>query len=697
MRTTLVLLALCTLPAPTGAGTLWNPPGIAAPERPPEHAPWPPRDPASREAWAEIAMLEDTRTTDLARLVGHLQSSPDPLVRWRVCRAFARLQDSTSVAPLLDALAGDADVAVRREAAFALGQVASRQATLALAAAAREQPDLAVRARALEALGKIGDKRGTGAVAAHLTHPEADLSREAAIACWRLADSAAVMPLTEALKQKDGWTRAFAAYALEKTPMPGVVLKPLTRLVGDREVVVRANVARALGRQRVKDALGPLVRLAGDRDPRVRISAVRALGALADSAALPQALAALGDDDPHVRETAAAALQALGSRDAAPRLRTALKDTDGGVRLAAARALAALSPETAYQDLLELQADPERWVRAGIFDTFGRLPGEEPLLTVKKVAAGIRPIGGAASAEERAGAFSGLAAVPARAAGRDEVIAGLRDGHWLVAASAAEAAGASADSTLVPELTWLLHHNPDPREVDVPLSALAAVTALGRGAARGPGAVELRATLDSVLADPDLRLRAAAGAAYAAAFGDSALATARAAHPAPAWQAGALAPWRAALAEQDSSGAIGRVRGARLETARGTIEIALFPREAPLTVKNFVTLARRGYFNGLHLHRVVPWFVIQDGDPSGTGSGGPGYAFRCEYGGMRYDTGALGMALSGKDTGGSQWFVTNGPQPHLDGRYTIFGHVVRGQDVVDRMRRGDLITRVTIL
>ena len=93
----------------------------------------------------------------------------------------------------------------------------------------------------------------------------------------------------------------------------------------------------------------------------------------------------------------------------------------------------------------------------------------------------------------------------------------------------------------------------------------------------------------------------------------------------------------------------------------------------------------------------MPYFVIQDGDPTSTGAGGPGYAFRCEYNGLRYDTGALGMALSGKDTGGSQWFITHGPQPHLDGRYTIFGHVVKGQDVVDRVRRGEVIRKVTIL
>jgi len=692
-------VALLAAPLHADPLTLWNPPGLPSPAAPLEAAPWPPSEPAAREAWAEIAMFEDTRATDLTRLAGFLQASPDPLVRWRVCRAYARLQDSTTVTGLLDALVRDADPRVRREAAFALGQIGppARGAVIALGHAAREEADLATRARAIEALGKIRDRRGTGAVVAHLTNTEAELSREAAIACWRLNDSTAVTALCEAARGPDPWTRAFVAYALERAPMPQFGLTALMKLATDSVVVVRAYAARALGRQRTKDALGPLVALCGDPDPRVRISAVRSLGTLADSTALPQALAALGDGDPHVRETAAGALSGLGSRDALPGLRRALGDSDGGVRLAAVQALAALAPETAWTDLAPLGADSERWVRAGVFAALGRVEGEAARQTVRKVAAGLRPIGGGASAEERAGAFSGLAASPvAAAAARAEILSGLTDAQWLTAAAACEAAGASRDSTLVPALTALLRHNPDPREVDVPLGVLGALTAMGKAAAAGPGVPDFRVALDSVLADPDARVRAAADAAYAAVFGDTAAAAARRAHPAPAWKAAALAPYRQALAAYDSTGAVGSVRGATLVTARGTIEWFFMPREAPETVRNFVTLAERGYFDGQRLHRVVPYFVIQDGDPTATGAGGPGYAIRCEYNRLRYDTGAVGMALSGKDTGGSQWFVTHGPQPHLDGRYTIFAHVVRGQDVVDALRRGDRIEQVTI-
>jgi cyclophilin family peptidyl-prolyl cis-trans isomerase len=116
-----------------------------------------------------------------------------------------------------------------------------------------------------------------------------------------------------------------------------------------------------------------------------------------------------------------------------------------------------------------------------------------------------------------------------------------------------------------------------------------------------------------------------------------------------------------------------------------------------LTVLSFVRLARRGYFNGIVWHRVVPNFVIQGGDPRGDGNGGPGYALRCEINQVAYDRGAVGMALSGKDTGGSQWFVTHSPQPHLDGGYTVFGNVIQGLETVDKIARGDKIRRIRII
>ncbi len=135
-----------------------------------------------------------------------------------------------------------------------------------------------------------------------------------------------------------------------------------------------------------------------------------------------------------------------------------------------------------------------------------------------------------------------------------------------------------------------------------------------------------------------------------------------------------------------------------LTTEKGTFTIDLLPEDAPLTVDNFIKLARSNYFNGLEVHRVVPNFVMQDGDPRGDGNGGPGWSIRCEINMVPYERGVVGMALSGKDTGGSQWFVTHSPQPHLDGGYTVLGRVnAESMKIVDNIVRGDKVISVRIV
>jgi cyclophilin family peptidyl-prolyl cis-trans isomerase len=138
----------------------------------------------------------------------------------------------------------------------------------------------------------------------------------------------------------------------------------------------------------------------------------------------------------------------------------------------------------------------------------------------------------------------------------------------------------------------------------------------------------------------------------------------------------------------------GKTVTATIHTARGAIQLELFGADAPITVSNFLSLARSGYYRNTRFHRVVPNFVAQDGDPRDDGNGGPGYAIRDEMNRHRYERGAVGMALSGPDTGGSQYFITHSPQPHLDGHYTVFGRVLRGHDVLDKIVQGDLITSV---
>jgi peptidyl-prolyl cis-trans isomerase B (cyclophilin B) len=137
---------------------------------------------------------------------------------------------------------------------------------------------------------------------------------------------------------------------------------------------------------------------------------------------------------------------------------------------------------------------------------------------------------------------------------------------------------------------------------------------------------------------------------------------------------------------------------ATMETNRGTIELELYPEHAPKTVNNFVFLAQEGFYDGIAFHRVIDNFMIQGGDPTGTGRGGPGYKFEDELRGnpLKHESGVISMANAGPNTNGSQFFITHSPQPHLDGRHTVFGKVTSGKDVVDSIEQGDTIKSVTV-
>ncbi|MCC7488580.1 MAG: peptidylprolyl isomerase [Gammaproteobacteria bacterium] len=136
-----------------------------------------------------------------------------------------------------------------------------------------------------------------------------------------------------------------------------------------------------------------------------------------------------------------------------------------------------------------------------------------------------------------------------------------------------------------------------------------------------------------------------------------------------------------------------------IETSRGNIELELFPAHAPRTVNNFIFLARDGFYDGVRFHRVIANFMIQGGDPTGTGRGGPGYRFEDEFDDnpLRHERGVISMANAGPDTNGSQFFITHGPQPHLDGRHTVFGKVTAGMDVVDAIQQGDSMVAVRVV
>jgi len=135
---------------------------------------------------------------------------------------------------------------------------------------------------------------------------------------------------------------------------------------------------------------------------------------------------------------------------------------------------------------------------------------------------------------------------------------------------------------------------------------------------------------------------------------------------------------------------------ATVETEKGKMVVELFAKDVPVTVNNFVFLAREGFYDGTTFHRVIPGFMAQGGDPTGTGRGNPGYKFDDEFTEHKHAAGTLSMANAGPNTNGSQFFITYTPQHGLDGKHTVFGQLIEGMDVLEKIKQGDTIVRITI-
>ena len=611
----------------------------------------------------DIAIAEDRRDWAGGALATALKHA-DPAVRARAALAVGRLQDSLSVPALLPLLS-DKVASVRAEAAFALGQIGHKSAREALEKALAD-PDAGVKDDAAEALGKLGDKAATAKLLPLLKSGTPVRKQRVCESLWRLADTSATSALIASLGEKDPAVRWRVVYALEKLPLPARVVPAATPLLRDPDPLVRAHAARTLGREKSPLATTALMAALDDGNVGVVVNAVRALQLVADPSVpglatrLTQLLA---HRDPYVRVTAATALAdsfvwvAPGADSMA--IRTALihgiDDADFATRGACGRALIIRLHRSGLELARGLFADSSAYTRNAVMDALRTMRARDLDETPPRVANAL------------AGAFH-------------------TDGHTLVRMTAAEVAGvllgATHHKTLQPMLDVLRKGVGDP---NVLISAACSGALADAGDTASVPLLAAAYATRGHDADADARigirdaLRTLAGRAYA----DSV----ERAHPAPPPPA----------TYDDAFFQPPAYSRAVIHTSAGDIEWHFFADQAPQTVKNFITLAKKHYFDGAKVHRVVPDFVIQDGDPTGTGSGGPGYTIRCEYNQLRYETGMVGMALSGKDTGGSQWFVTLSPQPHLNGRYTIFAEVTRGLDVAKRVTQGAIVNRVEVL
>jgi cyclophilin family peptidyl-prolyl cis-trans isomerase/HEAT repeat protein len=374
--------------------------------------------------------------------------------------------------------------------------------------------------------------------------------------------------------------------------------------------------------------------------------------------------------DQNLQLEAVTALAQLRSPDSVELLIDLVSAPWPSARSAALRALAATDPETFMSAISGLDPDPHWSVRASLAATLGELGRERaqaPLTNMLRDA-DQRVIPSVLDALAKVGATNATAEITARLASDDPVVR---------AAAARGLATVKAPNAAALLLEALKRSQGDGLYV-ARAAALDALTALDPTAARP--------LLTAALSDRDWAMRVRAAEHLRRLDPNADVSSMR---PAPA-------PAVAELAALDPFINPPYSPAAYIDTSKGTIQFELAILDAPRTVANFMSLVRRNYFRGVQLHRVVPDFVVQDGDPRGDGEGGPGYTIRDEINQRPYLRGTVGMALDWPDTGGSQFFITHSPQPHLDGRYTVFGQVVAGMDVVDRLQQWDTIDRIRV-
>lgn len=663
----------------------------------------------------QIVKAEDERRWDDG--LRNLLSSPNPSIRKRAAVAAGRIGNEDAVDALTPLLEKDKDVSVRAMAAFALGEIESETAANALIAILKNQTGpVEVRARAIEALGKI---------AAALPREQEPRQRELGAA------------IIEALNSTDQSTILLGLTATLRS-RPANAGPAIAKSLSHPNARVRADAANALARLRLKEGNDQLRKLvASDPDPIVRANAARVLGVTEDKQSFDALLGrATGDSDSRVRVSAIRALASLKDPRAAEPLLKRSADVNESLEIATTlgRLLAQTEDQTAITWLRKINEPPAhsapeveialvRIAPATYLAQFGS--GDEAKREVQRtillnwraasgIAAGLGEIAALPDSTPNKAELAAKAQLLLRAM-LDYRNSGLTINTLVAVHSeyaipdvlrelaafkpqdlASVAIGQLKESDVIIRGTAadLLRDLPPSEEITRALAAawpqvandtlndaaLSILDTLGKQKTTAANDVikEALKSGDHLIRRRAVVLLKANGA------GDfsSQIGTVRTRNT--------DADYKRALAR------IGKSTRAVVTTSKGSFTIDLLPDAAPLTVDNFVQLAQRDYFRNVTIHRVVPNFVIQDGDPRGDGNGGPGYQIRCEINQVPYDRAVVGMALSGKDTGGSQWFVTHSPQPHLDGGYTVFGRVVTGMDVVDRIVRGDVIQSVVI-
>ncbi len=630
------------------------------------------------EAETALVEIEDRRAFDQG-LLASAAAAPDPAIRARAALAAGRIGDDRG-GQLLRPLLSDKAGPVRAMAAFGCQLLGDPGATADLLPLLSDA-DASVASAAARAVGFLGRGDGEDALIAAIPRAAAPEPRASMLqSLWRFADTASVSAAQNYAADPDTRVRSAALYALSRKPIVSAAAA-LTAALSDSDPDAAAMAARGLGLLALKDAIAPLgAALDSGKVPLV-VNALAALeaileknpGAVVAEDRKARILALAGDANPSLAVSALVVLRQFEATDRQVRQRlwSIALTGDGRRRQVAIVSVVAALRERAKDALEAAASSPDRALRATAAETLAFLPVAQAKPYRERLAADREAV-------VRLAVLGSLKSPDAVRESRALVNSALTDADPGVRAAAVDALGLLSDASILPLASDALTRSQADATADVAISVIGVCEKLRTDPAA-------RAIVESAYHQSKTLVARLARRSLIQSFrGDRAMA-------APEYKTGRTAVDYSALLSEAR-----RPLQARVQTARGEFVIRLAGQDAPLTVANFVKLARAKYFDGVAIHRVVPNFVLQDGDPTGTGNGGPGYEIRDELNPLAYERGTVGMALSGPDTGGSQWFATHSPQPHLNGLYTAFGQVVAGQEVVEGIEQGDLIRTVTV-
>ncbi|MBN1213798.1 MAG: peptidylprolyl isomerase [candidate division Zixibacteria bacterium] len=633
------------------------------------------RERTHTEELADIIHLEDTRQLS-EKLTGYLDRD-DLELRVRTALAVGRIGDRRSPAILYNLL-GDSAIDVAATAAFALGLTGDKTIAARLLDRALDLPSV-VTARAVEAAGRLADSSMTDVIeslAGFLSHPSPDV-REAA--CYGLASAGAMNKGTAVLDlfktEPDSIVREAAFYTLARLGIDEATPE-FIQILADPDPYLRSLALRGLSRSSSNKAAHYTAISLNDSDPCVVAQAVYGLQRLKDSGFVDNLVKKLRDEkDENLTLELIKTLQMLKTGAGAELVEMFFKSRPSDNIVAAGLTyLATVRGDRAVGIIDSVLSEvPPAFVRAACAEAYG-------IVDKGGIISRLGTLFGDEDPMVRGAAFSVLTRLDSNNV--DYYIKkALNDPDFMLNILAVDKIMENKYKSYLPTLKTVMSRGPE-IDIDLRRSIVTAAGAFLREDSTDQTALEIliKGTLDK-----EYVIRKDAAEIYEQVLGEDYFYL--------------VPPAHTRIKESEIESAIKKYTTnpyAMIMTSKGEIEMELYFDVAPLTVLNFIKLARAGYFDGLSFHRVIPNFVVQGGDPRGDGWGGPGYSIRCEYSEEPYRRGTVGMATSGKDTGDSQFFIALSPQPHLAGRYTVFGQVLEGMDAVDEIVHGDLIEKVII-